>query len=438
MRAANAKLYNTSMGQFLLLLTNLAFPFAALWVLLGFVFSPRRRVLKTLKQELRERFALEPVDMIPQGALWIHCASVGEVRSVASLIDELKNFYQKQVMVTTSTAAGRAEAAKNPAITKALLAPLDFYPFVRRFITRAQPYRLFVVEREIWPNMLAAAHRAQVPVMLLNARISRKSTRAYRWVRPLFAKLFGQVVLATMQEHDAAERYSSLGLPADRIVVCGNVKYDTLHDQPAKLKEARALIEQLGWQNRPVLVCGSTHPLEEEIILQALPDWNKQGVKVIFAPRHLERKEEIKAALQARPFAFGFVSEGNFPANCAIVCADTMGFLQSLYACATLTFVGGSIAPRGAHNLLEPAILKKVVLFGKSFYNTPDTAHALLSCGGGILVNKENLKDTVLRLLKDPAALDNMATKARQTALDFKGATQKIMEAVKNYERKSA
>ncbi|MBR3631710.1 MAG: hypothetical protein IKN49_01385 [Elusimicrobiaceae bacterium] len=426
------------MGQFLLLLTNLAFPFAALWVLLGFVFSPRRRVLKTLKQELRERFALEPVDMIPQGALWIHCASVGEVRSVAGLIDELKNFYQKEVMVTTSTAAGRAEAAKNPAITKALLAPLDFYPFVRRFIAHAQPYRLFVVEREIWPNMLAAAHRAQVPVMLLNARISRKSTRAYRWVRPLFAKLFGQVVLATMQEQDAAERYSSLGLPADRIVVCGNVKYDTLHDQPAKLKEARALIEQLGWQNSPVLVCGSTHPLEEEIILQSLPDWNKQGVKVIFAPRHLERKEEIKAALQARPFAFGFVSEGNFPANCAIVCADTMGFLQSLYACATLTFVGGSIAPRGAHNLLEPAILKKVVLFGKSFYNTPDTAHALLSCGGGILVDKENLKDTVLRLLKDPAALDNMATKARQTALDFKGATQKIMEAVKNYERKSA
>ena len=436
--ATNTKLYNSCMGRILLLVTNLAFPFAALWVLLGFLFSPRRRVLKTLKQELRERFACEPAESLVQGALWIHCASVGEVRSVAGLIEELKRFYQKEVIVTTSTVAGRAEAAKNPAIAQALLAPLDFYPFVRRFIVRALPYRLLVVEREIWPNMLAAAHQAHIPVMLINARISRKSTRAYRWVKPLFARLFGQVALAAMQEQDAAQRYSSLGLPAEKMVVCGNVKYDTLSDQPAKLPQVRALIEQLGWKDSPVLVCGSTHPLEEEIILAALPEWAKQGIKVIFAPRHLERKAEIKAALQARPFAFGFVSEGNFPANCAIVCADTMGFLQSLYACATLTFVGGSIAPRGAHNLLEPAILQKVVLFGHSFYNTPDTAHALLSCGGGILVDKDNLKDTVLRLLKDRAALDNMATKARQTALDFKGATQKIMEAVKKYERKSA
>ena len=114
-----------------------------------------------------------------------------------------------------------------------------------------------------------------------------------------------------------------------------------------------------------------------------------------------------------------------------------MGFLQSLYACASLAFVGGSIAPRGAHNLLEPAILEKTVLFGKSFYNTPDTAHALLSSGGGVLVDENNFKSTVLRLCKDSAGLENMAAKARQTALSFKGATQKIMGAVKDYERKT-
>ena len=103
-----------------------------------------------------------------------------------------------------------------------------------------------------------------------------------------------------------------------------------------------------------------------------------------------------------------------------------------------LAFVGGSIAPRGAHNLLEPAILGKTVLFGKSFHHTPDVAHALLSAGGGVLVDEENLERTVLRLFKDPAALENMAAKARLTALKFKGATQKTMEAVENYERKSA
>lgn len=426
------------MGKFLLLLTNLAFPFAALGVFFSFFFSPRRKVLKTLKQELKERFAsLDAADLV-QGALWIHCASVGEVKSVAGLIKELKKFYKKDILLTTSTAAGKAEAQKNADIKQAVLAPLDFYPFARRFVMRAKPYRLLVIEREIWPNMIAACEKENIPVFLLNARISQKSTRAYKWIRPLFAQLFGKVALAALQDKDAQERYESLGLPAERISVCGNVKYDTLNDTPAKVPQAQALIKKLGWQNSPVLICGSTHPLEEELILKALPAWAAQGIKVIFAPRHLERKDEIRAALVKQPLAYGFLSEEKYPANCALLCADTMGMLQSLYAVGTLAFVGGSIAPRGAHNLLEPAILGKTVLFGKSFFNTPDTAHALLASGGGVLVDENNLKDTVLRLIQNPAALDNMAAKARQTALGFKGATQKTMEVVKNYERTRA
>ena len=426
------------MGNFLLFLTNLAFPFAAAGVLLGFLFSARRRVLKTLKQELKERFALEDPSAIIQGALWVHCASVGEVKSVAGLLKELKAFYKKDILLTTSTAAGKAEAEKNPTITQALLVPLDFYPNVRRFLRAARPHRLFIVEREIWPNMIAACEKENVPVILLNARISRKSTKAYHYVLPLFKMLFSHVGLACMQDQDAARRYASLGLPQERIFVCGNVKYDTLNDRPAKLKEAKALIKKLGWTQAPVLVCGSTHPQEEELILKNAPAWAEQGIKIIFAPRHLERREEIKVALKKQPLAYGMLSDKKLPQNCAIVCADTMGFLQSLYACAGLAFVGGSIAPRGAHNLLEPAILGKTVLFGKSFYNTPDTAHALLSHGGGVLVDENNFGATVSRLFKEPAVLENMAAKARQTALGFKGATQKIMEAVKNYERKSA
>lgn len=426
------------MGKVLLLLTNLVFPFAALWVLLGFVFSPRRRVLKTLKQELKERFALERAEDIPQGALWVHCASVGEVRSISGLLAQLKALYQKDILLTTSTVAGKEEALKNPTISRALLVPLDFYPFSLRFIRRANPYRLFIIEREIWPNMLAAAKKAGVPVMLLNARISHKSARAYRWIKPLFSYLFEGVVAGAMQEKHAARRYAALGLPRTRITICGNVKYDTLNDTPAKLPDVQELIEKLGWKDELILVCGSTHPLEEELILMALPVWAKHGIKVIFAPRHLERREEIKNALEKQRLPYCLLSQPAFPADCAIVCADTMGILQALYACATLTFVGGSIAPRGAHNLLEPAILNKTVLFGRHFYNTPDTAKALLYSGGGVLVDENNLQETVLRLIRDSAALENMAAKARQTALDFKGATQKIMEVVRNYERKSA
>ena len=423
------------MGHFLLLLTNLIFPFAALGVVLGFLLSPRRGLLKHLRQELKERFGLEDEGEIPQHAVWVHCASVGEVMSMKEVISRLKAFYGRDILVTTTTQAGKETAFKNPDIKKALLVPLDFYPSCKRFIRLAQPYRLFVVEREIWPNMLEAAHNAGVPAALINGRISAKSARAYQWVRPLFARVLGTLSFAALQTKDAAQRYEALGVAPDKIFVCGNVKYDTLNDHPAKTDEVNRMLTALGWSGKPILVCGSTHPVEETMILRAAPELIKKGIKIIFAPRHLERRPEIEIALRQSGLHYAFVSQQNFTKEKDILCADVMGLLQSLYACATLTFVGGSVAPRGAHNLLEPAILSKTVLFGKYFYNAPLTAEALLECGGGVLVNETNFKETVLRLMADPAQLENMSEKARKAALSFKGATDKIMEVVKKYER---
>ncbi|MBO5911365.1 MAG: hypothetical protein J6Q05_04140 [Elusimicrobiaceae bacterium] len=420
------------MGTCLLVLTNFAFPLAAVGVVFGFLLSARRKLLGHLAAELKERFGF--ASSIPQEAVWLHCASVGEVNSVKGLINELKNFYQKKLIVTTSTQAGKEAALKNPAIDAAFLAPLDFYPACAHFIKQARPYRLFVVEREIWPNMLWAAQNAGVPYALVNGRISKKSARAYTWVKPLFKKILSPVAFAALQSKDAAKRYELLGIPAEKITVCGNVKYDTLCEHPAKVDQVKELLEKLGWQGHALLVLGSTHPVEETMLFRAAPDLIKTGTKIIFAPRHLERKSEIEHTLQQYKLHYAFVSQGNFDKNTDILCADVMGLLQSLYACATLTFVGGSVAPRGAHNLLEPAILGKTALFGKHFYNTPDTAHALLEHGGGVLVNEINFKETVLRLLADREQLDNMNAKARQTALSFKGATAKIRGVVEQYE----
>ena len=426
------------MGLFLLFLTNLAFPFAGLGVLLGFLFSNRRGLLKHLCQEMRERLGLEKEGEITPGAIWLHCASVGEVLSIRELISQLKKFYQRDIIVTTNTQAGKETALKNPLIKQAFLVPLDFYPACRRFIRIARPYRLFIVEREIWPNLLEAAHQAGLPVALVNGRISAKSARFYAWVKPLFARVLGGLTFAALQTQESAQRYAKLGLPADRIFVCGNVKYDALNDAPAKLSQVDKLLTALGWNGKPLLVLGSTHPQEETMLLRALPDLSKQGIKVIFAPRHLERMPEIRDTLRQSGLAHAFISDSHFPKETAVVCADVMGLLHSLYARATLTFVGGSVAPRGAHNLLEPAILSKTVLFGKHFYNAPHTAQALLESGGGVLVDESNFKSSVLRLLADPAQLENMSGKARKTALSFKGATPKIMEVVQNYERKTA
>lgn len=424
------------MGKLLLFLTNLIFPLAALGVALGFLCSPRRGLLKHLYQELKERFGLEKEGEIPQGALWLHCASVGEVMSMKEVISRLKKFYKKEVIVTTTTEAGKETALKNPDITQAFLAPLDFYPSCKRFIRLAKPYRLFVVEREIWPNMLAAAHQAGVPAAIINGRISAKSARAYSFIKPLFKEIFSTLSFAALQTQEAACHYEKLGMDKTKIFVCGNVKYDTLNDNPGKVGEAEKMLTELGWNGRKILVLGSTHPAEETMLFRSAPDIIKTGAKIIFAPRHLERKPEIETALRQSGLHYGFISTGKFDKNTDILCADVMGLLQSLYACASLTFVGGSVVPRGAHNLLEPAILSKTVLFGRYFYNAPLTAQSLLENGGGVLVNETNFKETVLRLLADPAQLENMSEKARKTALSFKGATNRIMEVVNNYERK--
>lgn len=424
------------MGKLLLFLTNLIFPLAALGVALGFLCSPRRGLLKHLYQELKERFGLEKDGEIPQGALWLHCASVGEVMSMKEVISRLKKFYKKEVIVTTTTEAGKETALKNPDITQAFLAPLDFYPSCKRFIRLAKPHRLFVVEREIWPNMLAAAHQTGVPAAIINGRISAKSARAYSFIKPLFKEIFSTLSFAALQTQEAACHYEKLGMEKNKIFVCGNVKYDTLNDNPAKVGEVEKMLTSLGWNGRKILVLGSTHPAEETMLFRAAPDIIKTGAKIIFAPRHLERKPEIETALRQSGLHYGFISTGKFDKNTDILCADVMGLLQSLYACASLTFVGGSVVPRGAHNLLEPAILSKTVLFGRYFYNAPLTAQSLLESGGGVLVNETNFKETVLRLLADPAQLENMSEKARKTALSFKGATNRIMEVVNNYERK--
>ena len=412
------------------------FPLAALGVVISFLLSPRRDLLKHLTQELRERFGLEAEGSVIQDAVWLHCASVGEVMSMKEVISRLKDFYGKEILVTTSTQAGKETALKNPQIKQALLVPLDFYPSCKRFIRLAKPYRLFVVEREIWPNMLYAAEKAGVPAALINGRISAKSATAYKLIKPLFSLTLGELRFAALQDNDAAARYAGLGIKKENIFVCGNVKYDTLNDQPAKIKEVEKIFTALGWNKNKILVMGSTHPQEETMLLRAAPELIKKGVKIVFAPRHLERMPEITDALRQSGLKYALVSENKFNKKIDVLCVDVMGLLSSVYAKATLTFVGGSVAPRGAHNLLEPAILSKTVLFGKYFYNAPLTAEALLECGGGVLVNENNFKETVLRLLADSAHLENMSGKARTAALGFKGATNKIMEVVKAYEQK--
>lgn len=425
------------MGYIILLLVNLVFPLAGLGVIIFFFISPRRGLLKNLTNELSQRFMLGVPPQSTKGYIWVHAASVGEVRSIAKTAAGLKEYYKRPVIITTSTAAGRDNALKEPIFDKAVLMPADFYLITKRFIDAYRPHRLFIVEADLWPNMIVACGRNDIPVAIINGRVSQRSAGRYKLLSPLVTLVFKYIKYVCAQTPDIAARYKYMG--ADRVEVTGNIKYDMLSSAPVRAAEVQNVTRALGWQNANIVTCGSTHGEEEAVILEAAKKLN--NVNFIIAPRHLERKKQIIDTLEASGIKYAVLSrilkKPELQENGArVLLADTMGWLGAFYNAAGIAFVGGSISKKGGHNFLEAAILAKPVLFGKYYYNTPDVAAALLASGGGILVDRDNFDTTINKLFSDGEALKRASENAVHTAQSFKGATEKTLNVVKNYERK--
>ena len=417
------------MGILILILINIVCPFVALIIVLCFLISSRRGVLKTLLGELKERFVIKK-QPLNGPCIWLHAASVGEVKSVANIAADLKAKYNLPVLVTTLTKAGQRAAQKIDTFDCALLAPIDFYFAVKRFLKFYKPKMLIIVEADLWPNMIYASAKAKVRVGIINGRLSERSAKRYKILKPLINLIIPKISFICAQSEKIKKRYISLGASRKKVFTCGNIKYDALSENPNRLDEAKEIINKLGWQNSKIVVCGSTHDLEEQIIFSSAKIL--KDVKFIIAPRHLERVKQIRENLKKTEFKFAFLSNLDYPpADAQILIADTMGLLGALYKVGTLVFVGGSIVKRGGHNFLEAAILKKPVLFGKYYYNAPDVAKALLKSGGGILVSKTNFSKELKKYLADDALLNTSAQAALDTALSFKGATAKTLEVIK-------
>ena len=416
------------MGIFILILINIFCPFAALIIVLSFLISSRRGVLKTLFTELGERFVIKK-SAFPGPCIWFHAASVGEVKSIAAIAQKLKEKYNLPVLVTTLTKAGQKAAQKIKVFDCALLAPIDFYFIIKRFLKFYKPKMLIIVEADLWPNMIYASAMAGVKIGIINGRLSKRSAKRYKLLKPLVDLLLPQISFICAQSEEIKKRYISLGAKKDCVFACGNIKYDSLTETPNRLDEAKQIINKLSWQNSKILVCGSTHDLEEKIIINAAHAF--KDVKFIIAPRHLERAKQIKENLQKENLKFAFLSNlAAAPKDSQILVADTMGLLGALYKVGTLTFVGGSIVKKGGHNFLEAAILKKPVMFGKYYYNAPEVASKLLKSGGGVLVSKNNFNKELKKYLEDAVLLNTSAQAALDCALSFKGATEKSLEVI--------
>lgn len=433
------------MNLLALLLYQALFPLVAAFPLLRLLLAGRGKSLREDTGQLRQRLGL--VDehagrLFAQGRprLWLHAASVGEVTAAAPLIAALsQEAWRPTVLVTTSTAAGREKAASLPGVDLALLAPADFYPCVSRFLRVVRPSSLILVEAEYWPLTLRLACARGVRVGLVNSRLSARSARAYRLLKPLWSLPMSRVLRAAVQGPEDARRLASLGVPQAALKVAGNMKYDSPPVSEASRAEAAGRLARLGWAQDPVWSAGSTRRGEEEVVLRAHQAAKRAEprLKLVLAPRHPERSEEAALLLGAQRLGFIRLSELDSGADppregtdCLLV--DRFGALGGLYAWSAAAFVGGTLVPAGGHNLLEPAGLGVPVIFGPHTGNISDPARSLIVSGGGRLAqDSEDIAAHLREWLLDPAARERASASARATWTSYTGATARAFEHLK-------
>lgn len=383
-----------------------------------------------------ERFGFFKAPLNLRDSLWVHAVSVGEVNAAEPLIKALKRDYPgAPLVVTTVTPTGTARVRQlfGGEVFHVYL-PYDLPYAVNRFLAGVRPRLALIVETEIWPNLYFACRRRGIPLMIVNARLSERSLRGYR-LRPLRGMVraaLGCVDLVAAQSQCDAERYRLIGAPAERVMVCGNLKSDmpVPRDAPAAGERLR---EHWG-ARRPVWIAASTHEGEEHVVLEAHIEVLKQlpDALLLIAPRHPERFRPVENAVRGLGFAFGSyrVDGMPMPSNQVFV-IDAMGQLMPFYAAAGLAFVGGSLMPIGGHNVLEPASLGTPVLVGPYTFNFEEITASLIAGGCALRVpSSKALGEAVLRLLRDDERRHAMGRAARQVFERERGAVRRLMELI--------
>ncbi len=397
---------------------------------------------------LRERLGDLPA-MRSDGrpVVWLHCVSVGETQAARPLVQALRSTFPDHVLaVSTVTVTGNKLARQ---VFKDDAARVFYFPFdwrwtVGRTIRAINPSVVLIMETELWPGFLRACRAKQIPVAIVNGRLSEKSFRRYQLIRQFIARVVDCLDLAVMQTEADAGRIRALGLKPDRVFVSGSLKFDA-----GAMSEANSLTEELRRRFHfddtvPVILAASTHDPEERIILEALEHLKTSGsrqARLVVAPRHPERFAEVAALLNASTFRW--VRRTSQPSQTdsesEVILLDTIGELRSVFPLASIVFVGGSIAPRGGHNILEPAAEGACIVTGAHTENFKEIVKTFVAADAVVqlppVTDKEAAKvvRTVFEQLLDaPERRKTLAARAKTLVEQNRGATLRTVDILNN------
>jgi len=373
--------------------------------------------------------------------IWIHAVSVGEVNATKTLIAELQKQlpdYEIALSSTTDTGMARAEALYGEKLD-VFYFPFDLSGIMKRAFKRIRPDICLLMELEVWPNLAQIAEKQDVPLVVVNGRLSDRSFPRYKLVKPLVKSMFAKLSLVLAQTEEYAERFRFLGCPDDKVIVTSSLKYDTAQVAD-RVEGADQLAAQLNIGNDRLWVAGGTGPGEEKIILDVFgklrTDEQFSDLRLAVVPRKPERFDEVAGLIAQAGFGFARYStvkdtDRTIEGKPDVILGDTMGDLRRFYSLATIVFVGRSLVPMGGSDMMEPTALGKCTIFGQHTFNFRQTVDALLKANGATEVSSGDELLTAMRMCLTVKGLAQSIAAAGQSVIkQNQGATQRTVDAI--------
>lgn len=389
------------------------------------------------RQRWKERFGFLSWNKVDGPVIWIHAVSVGEVNAASPIIHKLLEEYTGHLLlVTTVTPTGSITVEKHFGNTvRHCYLPYDLPSSVNNFLNIVQPALLITMETEIWPNLYQACKYLEIPILIINARLSERSAKGYRLVSKLMRETLRLVDIIAAQTSNDAERFISFGAAREKVFVTGNLKFDI--NVPPSITEQAQSLKRYFSVNRPIWIAGSTHDGEDDIILSAHINILKvyPDAILIIAPRHPERSDKI--ASQCKELGLNFIKQSEqktFTDSYNVYLLDTLGELQLHYAASQVAFVGGSLVATGGQNMMEPASLGLPVITGPHTFNFTEITELLSERDALIRVsNEQQLTQEVTRLLSDANERHRIGEIGREVIESNKGNIDRLMKLIEPY-----